>query len=127
MSLMYNQYRAMFCSPPKAARYISGIFNSFGRVITVLIACCTTAKGFGGKKDYSNPEFRILMASSTGSPLRSMQISEGMKYGLMQGILEMASGHFLKGILKMIRGLLGRLGGQKTRLVLDQSSHFIFI
>lgn len=27
------------------------------------------AKGFGGKADYENPEFRMLMASSVGSPL----------------------------------------------------------
>lgn len=26
------------------------------------------AKGFGGKADYENPEFRMLMASSVGSP-----------------------------------------------------------
>ena len=64
----------------------------------------TVAKGFGGKKDYSNPEFRMLMASSAGSPLRSMQISGGMKDGLMQGMLEIANERFLKGISKMIRG-----------------------
>ena len=64
----------------------------------------TVAKGFGGKKDYKNPEFRMLMASSAGSPLRSMQISGGMKDGLMQGLLEMANGHFIRGIKKMIGG-----------------------
>lgn len=64
----------------------------------------TVAKGFGGKKDYENPEFRMLMASSAGSPLRSMQISGGMKGGLMQGMLELANGHFLRGIKRMIEG-----------------------
>lgn len=64
----------------------------------------TVAKGFGGKKDYSNPEFRMLMASSAGSPLRSMQISGGIRGGIMQGLLEMANGHGLKGIMTMIRG-----------------------
>lgn len=64
----------------------------------------TVAKGFGGKKDYNNPEFRMLMASSAGSPLRSMQISGGIKGGIMQGLLEMANGHGLKGIVTMIRG-----------------------
>lgn len=64
----------------------------------------TIAKGFGGRADYENPEFRMLMASSAGSPLRSMQISGGMKDGLVQGMLEMANGRFLKGISKMIRG-----------------------
>lgn len=64
----------------------------------------TIARSFGGKKDYENPEFRMLMASSVGSPLRSMQISGGMKDGLMQGLLEMANGHYLRGILRMVRG-----------------------
>lgn len=64
----------------------------------------TVAKGTGGKKDYNNPEFRMLMASSAGGPLRSMQISGGIKGGLMKGLLYMANGHFLKGIAVMIRG-----------------------
>lgn len=64
----------------------------------------TIAKGFGGKKDYENPEFRMLMNSSAGSPLRSMMISGGMKGGVLPGMLEMANGHFLRGIWKMIMG-----------------------
>lgn len=64
----------------------------------------TIAKGFGGKKDYEDPEFRMLMASSAGSPLRCMQISGGIKGGLMQGMLEMANGHYLRGLRKMLRG-----------------------
>ena len=62
------------------------------------------AKGFGGKKDYEDPEFRMLMNSSAGSPLRSMQISGGMKGGVMPGMLEMANGHFLRGLRRMILG-----------------------
>ncbi len=61
------------------------------------------AKGFGGKKDYSNPEFRMLMESSAGGPLRSMQISGGMKGGLFEGLLAMANGHFIKGLFKMLK------------------------
>lgn len=64
----------------------------------------TIAKGFDGKKDYKNPEFRMLMNSSAGSPLRSMQISGGMKGGVLPGMLEMANGHFFRGIRKMIKG-----------------------
>ncbi len=64
----------------------------------------TIAKGFGGKKDYENPEFRMLMNSSAGSPLRSMMISGGIKGGVMPGILEIANGHFFRGIWKMIKG-----------------------
>ena len=64
----------------------------------------TIAKGFGGKKDYENPEFRMLMNSSAGSPLRSMMISGGIKGGVLPGMLEMANGHFFRGIWKMIKG-----------------------
>ena len=64
----------------------------------------TIAKGFDGKKDYENPEFRMLMNSSAGSPLRSMMISGGMKGGVLPGMLEMANGHFFQGIRKMITG-----------------------
>ena len=72
--------------------------------IMFLAVEATIAKGFGGKKDYENPEFRMLMNSSAGSPLRSMQISGGMKGGVLPGMLEMANGHFFRGIRKMITG-----------------------
>ena len=64
----------------------------------------TVAKGFDGKRDYDNPEFRMLMNSSAGSPLRSMQISGGMKGGTLPGMLEIANGHFFRGLLKILRG-----------------------
>lgn len=64
----------------------------------------TVAKGFNGKVDYTNPDFRMMMASSAGAPLRSMQISGGMKGGLIPALLEFANGHFLRGIWKMITG-----------------------
>ena len=46
----------------------------------------------------------MMMASSAGSPLRSMQISGGMKGGIMSGLLEMANGHYFRGIGRMIKG-----------------------
>ncbi|MCD8067830.1 MAG: glycoside hydrolase family 3 C-terminal domain-containing protein [Lachnospiraceae bacterium] len=64
----------------------------------------TVAKGFDGKKDYSNPEFRMMMASSAGGPLRGMQISGGIKGGLFKGLLHMANGHYMRGIRTMITG-----------------------
>ena len=64
----------------------------------------TIAKGYGGKRDYDNPNFRMQMNASAGAPLRSMQISGGMKGGVLPGMLEMANGHFFRGILKMIKG-----------------------
>ena len=64
----------------------------------------TIAKGYGGKRDYENPNFRMQMASSAGAPIRSMMISGGMKGGVLPGMLEMANGHFFRGIRKMIKG-----------------------
>lgn len=62
------------------------------------------AKGTGGKVDYENLEFRMMINASAGGPLRSMQISGGIQGGVIPGMLEMANGHFFKGIWKMIRG-----------------------
>ena len=64
----------------------------------------TIAKGFDGKADYDNPEFRMMMNASAGSPMRSMKISGGMKDGILEGMVEMANGHYIKGIMKMIKG-----------------------
>ncbi len=64
----------------------------------------TVAKNFGGKRDYENPDFRMMMNSSAGAPLRSMQISGGIKGGVLPGMLEMANGHWIRGIRKMIFG-----------------------
>lgn len=62
------------------------------------------SKGFDGKIDYDNPDFVMLMNSSAGAPLRSMQISGGIKGGVFKGLVEMANGHFIKGIIRMIKG-----------------------
>lgn len=63
----------------------------------------TVAKGFGGKKDYENPEFRMLMCSAADASLTGMKISGGMKNYVLEGILEIANGHYLKGILTMLK------------------------
>lgn len=62
------------------------------------------AKGNGGKLDREDPTFRMQMAASAGGPLRSMMISGGIRGGVMPGLLELANGHFLRGIWKMITG-----------------------
>lgn len=62
------------------------------------------AQSFGGKKDYTNPEFRMMINASVGGPLRGLQISGGIKGGIIPGLLEMANGHFFRGIGKMIKG-----------------------
>ncbi|MCR5458035.1 MAG: glycoside hydrolase family 3 C-terminal domain-containing protein [Clostridiales bacterium] len=62
------------------------------------------AKGCGGKVDYNNPEFRMIMSSVVEGPMRSLMISGGMKGGVIPGMLEMANGHLFKGIIRMIKG-----------------------
>jgi beta-glucosidase len=62
------------------------------------------AKSNGGRIDYENPEFRMMINFSLGGPLRGMQITGGIKGGIMPGLLEMANGHFFKGIVRMITG-----------------------
>ena len=52
------------------------------------------AKGTCGKVDYENPEFRMMINASAG----------GIKGGVIPGMLEIANGHFFKGIWKMITG-----------------------
>ncbi len=63
----------------------------------------TVAKGFGGKADYSIPEFKMMMMSSADCSMSGMQINGGMKGHLMEGMLAMANGHFFKGIKLMMK------------------------
>ncbi|MDE6260022.1 MAG: beta-glucosidase [Oscillospiraceae bacterium] len=63
------------------------------------------AKGFGGKKDYSDPAFKMMMTCATDCPMRATVISAGgsMTDGLAQGLVEMANGHFIRGIRAMLK------------------------
>ena len=63
----------------------------------------TVAKGFGGKADYNNPDFRMMMCSAADASLTGMKISGGMNNHVLEGMLEMANGHYVKGILTMMK------------------------
>lgn len=63
----------------------------------------TVAKGFGGKVDYNDPAFRMVMASSADSSLTAMKISGAMRNYILEGLLEMANGRYLKGIKYMLK------------------------
>ncbi|MBR3241631.1 MAG: glycoside hydrolase family 3 protein, partial [Parasporobacterium sp.] len=76
--------------------------ESFVMKIVYKIVESGIAKQFGIKKDYDDPEFRLLIASSAGSPLRSLQIFGGMQGKTAEGLLEMANGHFFRGLRKMV-------------------------
>ena len=60
------------------------------------------AKRFGGKVDYDNPEFRMMMCSAADASLTGMKINGGMNNHVLEGMLLMANGHFFKGIRRMI-------------------------
>jgi len=61
------------------------------------------AKRFGGKVDYDNPEFRMMMCMAADSSLAGMKINGGMNNHVLEGMLQIANGHFFKGIWRMIR------------------------
>ncbi len=63
------------------------------------------AKSFGGKKDYSDPAFKMMMVCATDCPMRSAVISSGgiMSDGFGEGMVDIANGHFFKGIGKMLK------------------------
>lgn len=61
------------------------------------------AKGFGGKKDYTDPTFRMLINSSVDCPLRSMAIFSNKDESFFEGLLDMANGHFFQGVGKMLK------------------------
>lgn len=63
------------------------------------------AKSFGGKKDYGDPAFKMMMICATDCPLRATVISSGgsMSDSVAQGLLEMANGHYIRGIKAMLK------------------------
>lgn len=63
------------------------------------------AKSYGGKKDLSDPAYRMTLTCAVDCPLRASAISSGgaMSDSLMNGLLHMANGHYLKGIAAMLQ------------------------
>ena len=63
------------------------------------------AQGFDGKKDMSDPAFRMMLTMATDAPLRSLIINGGgmVTEPLAHMLLHMANGRYLKGILEFIR------------------------
>lgn len=67
------------------------------------IVCMVINNGFKGKKDNSNPEYRMMINSAVEISLSGMKINMRMKHYLIEGLLEMANGRFWKGIKTMCR------------------------
>ena len=81
----------------------------------------TVARGYGGKKDCENPNFRMQMASSAGAPIRSMMISGGMKGSMLPDMLGMANGHFFRGIWKIIKGYPRSYHGKRLDALAEEA------
>lgn len=60
------------------------------------------ASGFDGKKDMSNPAYKMMLTSAVDASMNGMKINGGIKPYLLEGLVEMANGHFFKGIFKML-------------------------
>ena len=65
----------------------------------------TIAKGFGGKADYSDPAFKMMVMSGADAPLRAAVLSSSGAFpaNLAEGMLAMANGHPLKGVKKLLK------------------------
>lgn len=65
----------------------------------------TIAKNFGGKADYSDPTFKMMVMSGADAPLRAAVLSScGMfPANLAEGMLALANGHPLNGVKKLIK------------------------
>lgn len=61
------------------------------------------ARGFDGKRDYNDPTFRMMIASAADASLSGMRINGAMNNHLLEGLLEMANGHFLRGLAVMLK------------------------
>lgn len=51
--------------------------------------------------DENEAQYRMMLASSMESPMRTMMICGGIRGGLLPGVLDLANGHVLRGIGKM--------------------------
>ena len=65
----------------------------------------TIAKSFGGKADYSDPTFKMMVMSGADAPLRAAVLSSGGAFpaNLAEGMLAMANGHPVQGVMKMAK------------------------
>ena len=65
----------------------------------------TIAKSFGGKADYSDPTFKMMVMSGADAPLRAAVLSScgAFPANLAEGMLAMANGHPVQGVKKMVK------------------------
>lgn len=60
-------------------------------------------KGYGGKKDYNDATFRMMVYFAADCSLSGMKICGGMKNHVLEGMLQIANGHPLQGLKEMLK------------------------
>ena len=73
--------------------------------IQYLVTKSIISKGIEGKKDMTNPAFKMMLISATDCPMRSVVINSGgmMSESVARGMLLMANGKFFKGVAAMMK------------------------
>lgn len=68
------------------------------------------ARGAGGKVDYENPSFRMMMHTAAENPIRALVLfsPDQMPPHVAEGLVEWANGRRLRGLGRMIGGDRGR-------------------
>ena len=61
------------------------------------------SRQFGGKADYSDPTFRMMIASSADATMRNLQINSGFKGRLFESVTEFANGNYRSGFKLLLR------------------------
>ena len=59
--------------------------------------------GVEGPKNESNPTYRMMLLQAADASLSGMKINGGIRGYYLEGLLEMANGHFLRGIKTMLK------------------------
>ena len=78
---------------------------SFMMWVQYLVTKMIISKGIDGKKDMSNPTYKMMLLSATDCPMRSAVINSGgmMSESVARGMLLMANGKFFKGLATMMK------------------------
>ena len=73
--------------------------------VQYLVTKSIVSKGIEGKKDMSNPTYKMMITSAVDCPMRSAVINSGGMMGesLARGMVLMANGKLIKGIVAMIK------------------------
>ena len=79
--------------------------HSFMMKIQYLVTKSIVSKGIEGKKDMSNPTYKMMITSAVDCPMRAAVINSGgmMAESLARGMVLMANGRLVKGILAMMK------------------------